>query len=1469
MSIENLNLAADHQFSTELHQHQLRLKSNPIQPLQQPPSSIESNSRPRLHPSSSISPKVCSRSCPSSTTIVLRLNHSRNLEPQQSNSIHSNTSDRGRPIRNRRPPHSVVSQAQSSDSHLRKKPSVKNDQLNDLHPQLRFDSMARTRSAKSLLGTVDSNPILSSTSYRHSSNHFNNLSSDYGDKDADGEDEVEEDHDHDVDHHQNLIHHQGRFDQQAHHQEQDQQEDDDNDNDNDHDVEDDDDDGNFSPSKTDHDSDYRGPTDDDQVQQSEEEERISLRPMTRRQRAVRVESDDDDNFEPTMSNKSRHRRKHSESNESEHADRPQSDDDDYRAPSNLKQAQTQRLRNLARDRATTIPQSTNTNGIRRSARHAHSHSQSNKINQSDSNLHQKSHEEDEGRQLRNRKHVDYHIPPLHAFESAEKNKIDKANSDRAKKRLPMNMTGKQLDRLFGQKTGLDSDEEQTPAFDKVNPASILGPTTPGLFGTGLLDPTGLTAVGPSNLGKMSGTNNLADIDPLGVQTNIDFSYVGGMDHHIQQLKEMVSLPLLYPEVFQRFQITPPRGVLFHGPPGTGKTLLARALAASCSTNGQKISFFMRKGADCLSKWIGEAERQLRLLFDEAKNCQPSIIFFDEIDGLAPVRSSKQEQIHASIVSTLLSLMDGMDGRGQVVIIGATNRPDAVDPALRRPGRFDREFYFPLPNREARLSVLNIHTRGWDPPLSESFKFQLADLTKGYGGADLRALCTEAALNAVQRKYPQIYKTNKRLVIEPKEIDIIARDFTLAQKRLIPSTSRSTSNLANPLPSHIRPLLGEAFERAQELLAKVLPNSKQPSVLEEAEYEEDETDGFEREKLIQSFETMRVFRPRLVVCGPKGSGQQYIGNAILHHLEGYHIQSLDLTNLFSDSTLSAEARCIQIFAEAKRHKPSVLYIPSLHHWTSSTLEHLKGTVTNLLEDLKSSDPILLLAIVDCPFKELPRETRSWFGISKSNRILLEKPDLAKRVEFFDDIFTNIRLSPSNFPDAVPRKKKVLDILPEAPPLEPRRPTESELLSQLAQDKKMVEYLKFRLGPVLHELKKKHKRFIKPIGVSEFLGDPVVSQEVSARNGYYNVDLDNMHYKLYYNKYFTPQQFVADVEKIVFNAELDSQQSHAADHELRIKAQAMLTHTRIMVEQACDQQFDIDCQRMYERMKLRDPKLAPEKKNESENSKHMPTRRSSRINGTELKHKRTISNRGGRPSDSDRPSKRSKRREVSSCESGVEEVADHNPTIVEPIDPTPPVEQPPVPIEMPISTTPESESEVQIKGEDAQDISMGPSSQNHLPPPSLSNILNVEDCLPQNIEGTRLDSSTVPSNLTIRIAESEPSRHSPSIDNPPLTSFSDPLLPINNNSPSILNCSSSPIFDCRNDLIDGLSHKLIQETEGLVVSELEELRSGCFEIIWKCKSDWDRTQMIQKLIHWVNEFLAELKELKDDQNDQEGD
>ena len=182
-----------------------------------------------------------------------------------------------------------------------------------------------------------------------------------------------------------------------------------------------------------------------------------------------------------------------------------------------------------------------------------------------------------------------------------------------------------------------------------------------------------------------------------------------MSHYVHSLKEMVFLPLLYPEVFARFKMNPPRGVLLYGAPGTGKTPAA-SFGRVVLPRGRRGLFHMRKGADVLSKWVGESERQLRLLFAEAQKRQPAIIFFDEIDGLAPVRSSKTDQIHNSIVATLLALMDGLDSRGRVVVLGATNRVDAIDGALRRPGRFDRELAFPLPKRRARVSRFSRSTR---------------------------------------------------------------------------------------------------------------------------------------------------------------------------------------------------------------------------------------------------------------------------------------------------------------------------------------------------------------------------------------------------------------------------------------------------------------------------------------------------------------------------------------------------------------------------------------------------------------------------------------------------------------------------------------------------------------------------------------------------------------------------------------
>jgi len=464
--------------------------------------------------------------------------------------------------------------------------------------------------------------------------------------------------------------------------------------------------------------------------------------------------------------------------------------------------------------------------------------------------------------------------------------------------------------------GVDSDSSDDEMVTRSNAVGNVGmtPTSaapPGMLGGigGAINADGLGGVGATpNVGKIKNQKAFADADPLGVNMNVNFSQVGGLQGHIDKLKEMVQLPLLYPELFLKFHVTPPRGVLFHGPPGTGKTLLARALANSVSSEGKKISFYMRKGADALSKWVGEAERQLRLLFEEARRTQPSIIFFDEIDGLAPVRSSKQEQIHASIVSTLLALMDGMDGRGQVIVIGATNRPDNIDPALRRPGRFDREFYFPLPDKEGRRAIIDIHTKDWG--LQDQFKDSLAEHTKGYGGADLRALCTEAALNSIQRAYPQIYSSQEKLIVDPDNIVVHATDFMLSIKQMIPSSERSTTSGAAPLPLGIEPLLRDQFAAIRDALDETLPRKKKITALEEAMFEQvtDGDHGFGREKLHQEFERCRVFRPRFLIHGASGMGQGYLSSAVLHHLEGVHVQTFDLPSLLADGRVSIGAFC---------------------------------------------------------------------------------------------------------------------------------------------------------------------------------------------------------------------------------------------------------------------------------------------------------------------------------------------------------------------------------------------------------------------------------------------------------------------------------------------------------------------------------------------------------------------------------
>lgn len=292
---------------------------------------------------------------------------------------------------------------------------------------------------------------------------------------------------------------------------------------------------------------------------------------------------------------------------------------------------------------------------------------------------------------------------------------------------------------------------------------------------------------------------LGDITPLPIDTSITFQSVGGLPQHIVALRETIMLPLLYPKLLQDLGVRPPRGLLFTGPPGTGKTLMARAVANECQlTTQKKVSFFMRKGADILSKWVGESEKQLNLLFEAARRHQPSIIFFDEIDGLAPVRHSKQEQTHAALVSTLLALMDGLDDRGHVIVIGATNRPDTLDPALRRPGRFDRELRFTVPDEAARRHIIRIHTETLRvsetrPSERECIETAMLKLSEGWTGADIQACVTEASLHALRNRLPQIFATSNRLKIPSEKVTqvfVTEDDVRAAALRLAPSMQRS-------------------------------------------------------------------------------------------------------------------------------------------------------------------------------------------------------------------------------------------------------------------------------------------------------------------------------------------------------------------------------------------------------------------------------------------------------------------------------------------------------------------------------------------------------------------------------------------------------------------------------------------------------------------------------------------------------
>ena len=337
----------------------------------------------------------------------------------------------------------------------------------------------------------------------------------------------------------------------------------------------------------------------------------------------------------------------------------------------------------------------------------------------------------------------------------------------------------------GIKPPMMQNQSGNPFDDMFNNFMDISPMGELKFAVVSTHPTGVVKVGPNtqidlqdhpiDVSKLDGVTNLV---------NVSYEDIGGLKEEVRKVREMIEIPLKRPELFEKLGIAPPKGVLMHGSPGTGKTLLAKAVASESDAH-----FISINGPEIMSKYVGGSEENLREFFEEAEANAPSIIFIDELDAIAPKREETQGEVERRTVAQLLTLMDGLNSRGQVVVIGATNRPDSLDQALRRPGRFDREIEIGVPDRDERKEILEIHTRTM--PLNEDVDLdKIAESTHGFVGADLESLCKEAAMRVVRRIIPEINKLDEAIPEETlKKIIVNNDDFREALKEIQPSALR--------------------------------------------------------------------------------------------------------------------------------------------------------------------------------------------------------------------------------------------------------------------------------------------------------------------------------------------------------------------------------------------------------------------------------------------------------------------------------------------------------------------------------------------------------------------------------------------------------------------------------------------------------------------------------------------------------
>ncbi len=426
-------------------------------------------------------------------------------------------------------------------------------------------------------------------------------------------------------------------------------------------------------------------------------------------------------------------------------------------------------------------------------------------------------------------------------------------------------------------------------------------------------------------------------------SDIHYEDIGGLGRELQLVREMIELPLRHPEIFERLGIQPPKGVLLYGPPGTGKTLIAKAVA-----NEVDAHFITLSGPEIMSKYYGESEKGLREKFEEAEQNSPAIIFIDEIDAIAPKRAEVQGEVERRVVAQLLALMDGLKGRGQVIVIAATNLPDSIDPALRRGGRFDREIEIGIPDKKGRLEIFQVHSRG--VPLADDVKIEeFANNTHGFVGADIALLVKEAAMHALRKIIPQI-KIDEEIPDEVlDQLKVTNADFAEARKHVEPSAMRE---VLVEVPDITWKQVGGLDDVKQELKEAVEWPLKYPDV----------------------FERLQTKPPKgILLFGPPGTGKTLLAKAVANESECNFI-AIKGPELLSKWVGESEKGVREIFRKARQASPAIVFFDEIdalvpkrgsYQGSSHVTESVVSQILTELDGMEELKNVTILAATNRP------------------------------------------------------------------------------------------------------------------------------------------------------------------------------------------------------------------------------------------------------------------------------------------------------------------------------------------------------------------------------------------------------------------------------------------------------------------------------------------------------------------------